>query len=258
VKPRLGWLGPVLVLAGAAVAALGVWWMVHARPRAGRILDVIPLDDDAAFVVRAQEDSDRAFLELQTATGELRWQALIPPYAGRPGAPGLAWNSIAVSVRVIRDGRPEVFAMSIRDSTKLGGYRLAADRPASPTGYTLPAAVTLGDREREFELVGDDTWHDLVAVDLATGKGLWRVELGAEPIDRAGVDGGVVWVAHGAATRGFAATTGAAMAAPLPVPPIDRRDLPQPVDALPRQPYHLTARTLWLAFPDHVEARPLR
>jgi hypothetical protein len=34
-RSRLGWLGPAIVLVGAAVAAAGVWYIVHARPSAG-------------------------------------------------------------------------------------------------------------------------------------------------------------------------------------------------------------------------------
>jgi hypothetical protein len=256
-KPRLGWLGPAIIVAGAAVAAVGVWWMIHARPSPGAVLDVIPIDDDAAFVVRAQQGSDRAFVELRGRDGALRWQALVPPYAGRPGAPGLAWNPRQVTVRVIRDGRPEIFALAIHDATKIGGIRLAPDRPPSPTGYTLDAAVTLGDGERGFELIGDASWHELVAIKLAGGVGLWRVDLGAEPIDRAGLSAGAVWVAHGATVRAFAAETGTPVPPP-PVAPAATSVAGQPAGALTRQPYHVTGHTLWVAYPDHVEAIAVR
>ncbi|TMQ18491.1 MAG: hypothetical protein E6J90_20340 [Deltaproteobacteria bacterium] len=136
-RRNLGWLGPGIVLVGAAVAAVGVWYMVHARPVAGAVIDTIAVDGRRALVVRGEAGGDRAFVELRDGDA-LAWQALVPHYSGRPGAPGIAWSRTAVSVRVVRDGRAELFALAIRDGSKLGGMQLApshgpivdhADRP---------------------------------------------------------------------------------------------------------------------------------
>src|ERR1041385_424017 len=108
-RQRLGWLGPGIVLAGAAVAAVGVWYMVHARPVAGAVIDTIAVDDHRAIVVRAEAGGDRAFVELRDRDAVV-WQALVPHYSGRPGVPGIAWSPTAVSVRVVRDGHAELFA----------------------------------------------------------------------------------------------------------------------------------------------------
>ena len=99
-QQRLGWLGPAIVAVGAAVAAAGVWYMVHVRPVAGRVIDTIAVDAEHELVVRAEDggNGDRAFVELRDG-GRVAWQAIVPRYAGRPGAPGIAWSPTAVSVR---------------------------------------------------------------------------------------------------------------------------------------------------------------
>lgn len=230
---RLGLLGPILVLVGAVVAGGGIWWMNRARSHAGPFVDVLALDGETALAVRGERSSSRAFLELRRFSGEVAWQAMVPPYAGRPGAPGLAASSEAASVRVVRSGGAEVFGMSMRNAAKLGGFKLAADRPRDPSGHTLPAAVTLTDLRSSFELVGQEAsnrsegaggpagaastpgWAALAAVDLATGRKQWDTDLGAEPIRAAGVAEGVVWIQQGAQLRGFRTADGA----PVPVPP---------------------------------------
>ena len=121
-RTRLGWLGPAIVGVGAAVAALGVWYMVHARPVAGAVIDTIAIDDHRALVVRGESGGERAFVELRDGDA-VTWQALVPRYGGHPGAPGIAWSPRTVSVRVIRDGRAELFALTMHDASKLGGAR---------------------------------------------------------------------------------------------------------------------------------------
>jgi len=196
-RSRLGWLGPAIVGVGAAVAALGVWYMVHAKPVAGAVIDTIPVDDRRALVVRGEAAGERAFVELRDGDAVV-WQAMVPRYAGRPGAPGIAWSPTAVSVRVIRDGHAELFALAIRDATKLGGMRLAPDH----------GPVTLTDHARSYELVAGPGWHQLVAIDLATGHALWARELGAAGVVAAGVADGWVWVDQGAGPHSFAQLTG--------------------------------------------------
>jgi len=208
-RARLGWLGPAIVLVGAAIAALGGWYVVHARPAAGAAIDTIAIDGRQSLVVRGESGGDRAFVELRDGD-QVKWQALVPHYAGRPGHPGIAWNQTAVSVRVIRDGHAELFALAMHDASKLGGMRLApqhgkiVDDPASP--------VTITDNIRSYEVVSGPDWHQLVAIDLTSGKAQWYRELGAAPVRAAGVDHRGVWTdqgpAPGAGRRSFAPLTG--------------------------------------------------
>jgi hypothetical protein len=190
-RQRLGWLGPAIVLVGAAVAALGVWYMVSVRPVAGPVIDTLAVDDHRALVVRAETGGDRAFVELRDDDRVL-WQALVPHYAGRAGASGIAWGPTAVSVRVIRDGHAELFALALHDASKLGGMRLAPqhgpvqDDPASP--------VTLTDHVRSYEIVAGPDWHQLVAIELKIGHALWSRELGPAPVRAGGVEGDLVWI----------------------------------------------------------------
>jgi len=204
-RARLGWLGPAIVLVGAAVAAVGAWYVVHARPSAGAVIDTIPIDDHRALVVRAEAGGERAFVELRDGDA-VTWQALVPRYGGHPGAPGIAWSPRTVSVRVIRDGRAELFALTLHDAAKLGGVRLApqhgpiVDDPASP--------ITLTDHVRSYEVVSGPDWHQLVAIDLASGRALWSRELGAAPVRAGGVHQDRVWLDQGAGRQYFRAITG--------------------------------------------------
>src|SRR5947207_3856059 len=147
-KSRLGWLGPAIVLVGAAVAALGGWYVVHARPSAGPIIDTLAIDAQRSIVIRAETNGDRAFVELHDGP-DLKWQALIPHYAGRPGAPGIAWGSTAISVRVIRDHHAELFGLAMHDASKLGGMRLAPEH--GPVIIDPAAPVTVTDHLRSYE-----------------------------------------------------------------------------------------------------------
>jgi hypothetical protein len=205
-RPNLGWLGPAIVLVGAAVAALGAWYIVHARPSAGAVIDTIPIDDHQALVVRAEASGERAFVELRDGD-VVKWQALVPRYGGHAGAPGIAWSPTAVSVRVIRDGYAELFALAMHDASKLGGMRLApqhgpiVDDPRSP--------ITLTDHIRTYEVVSGPDWHQLVAVDLASGKALWARELGAAPVRAGGVAKQLVWIDQGSGPAFFQVLTGA-------------------------------------------------
>lgn len=288
-KRRLGWLGPIIVLVGALAAAVGIWWMKSARSVAGKYLDVLALDADTALVVRGEHSSDRAFVELRHHDGTVAWQAMIPPYAGRPGAPGLAASRDAASVRVVRDGGAEVFGLSMRNASKLGGFKLAASRPRHPGGHTLPSAVTLTDLRYSFELVGQersekeatDPWASLIAVDLATGRGQWSMDLGTDPITAAGLVDGAVWVQQAGQIRGFRTADGVATTVTASPPPaselvrtlLAEGDLRVEFERRPRQlvvhrgaqelmrhawpnealepwPYHLAAGRLWIVSPE--------
>jgi hypothetical protein len=212
-RARLGWLGPAIVLVGAAVAAVGGWYVLHARPEAGAVIDTIAIDDRRSLVVRGETKGDRAFVELRE-DDEVKWQALVPRYAGRPGAPGIAWSPTAVTVRVIRDGHAEVFALAMHDASKLGGIRLAPQHDKIVEDPTGPVTVT--DHVRTYEIVSGADWHQLVAIDLASGKALWFRELGAAPVRAAGVDRDAVWIDQGTGRRAFSALSGTDAPAPTP------------------------------------------
>jgi hypothetical protein len=204
-QQRFGWLGPAIVGVGAAVAALGVWYMIHARPRVGAVIDSVPIDDHHVLVVRAEASGERAFVELRE-DDEVKWQALVPRYGGHAGATGLAWSPTAVSVRVIRDGHAELFAIAMHDASKLGGMRLAPEH--GPVVTDPPGPVTLTDHIRSYEIVSGPDWHQLVATDLTTGKALWKQELGPAPVRAGGVGAGVVWIEQAGGRAAFAVTSG--------------------------------------------------
>jgi outer membrane protein assembly factor BamB len=120
--------------------------------------------------------SERAFLELDGKTRGQAWQALIPHYAGRPGASGVAAAANAVSVRVTREG-PELWVLSTRDATKLGAIELAGYAPGGWDPAGRSGVVTVGDGVLSFEVVDGKTGTGVVAIDLEHGSVLWRSEV---------------------------------------------------------------------------------
>ncbi|MDQ3364137.1 MAG: hypothetical protein M3680_01735 [Myxococcota bacterium] len=204
-RTRLGWLGPVIVLVGIAAAGVATWYMVVAKPKAGAVIDTIAISANESLVVRAEDGGPRNFVELRRGD-ELVWQAIVPPYAGRPGAPGLAWNQVAVSVRVLRDGAPEIFAVAMRDASKLGKLGLAPGKGRAIKATTGP--VTLTDHVRSYEIVSGEGWNHLVAIDLSTGEAKWKQELAPGPVEAGGVDGETVWIRQGGARTAFRVTDG--------------------------------------------------
>lgn len=204
-KVRLGWLGPAIVGLGAAVAGLGIWFMQSVRPIAGEVIDTVQMDANRSLVLRKELKSDRSFIELHDGP-DVKWQALIPHYAGSKGRPAVAWSDRSVTVRVERDGRAEVFAFALNSSAKLGAYRIAVEHEPITTQPQGP--ITLTDHDRAYELVGGVDWHQVVAVDILKGGGVWKAELGREPVTGAGVERGQVWVEQTAKRRSFDAVTG--------------------------------------------------
>jgi len=204
-RRRLGWLGPAIVIAGAAIAGLGTWYMASARPQVGAVIDTIRIDDRSSIEVRAEAGGDRNFVELREED-RVVWRALVPQYAGRPGAPGIAWSQTTVSVRVFRDRRAEVFALAMHNASKLGGFKLAPGM--GPAVIATRGPVTLTDHVRSYEIVAGEGWHQIVAFDLTSGEGIWKQDLGAAPIDDGGVDRDTIWLLQDGRRRVLRAADG--------------------------------------------------
>jgi len=200
-RVRFGWLGPLIVAVGTAVAGFGLWIMMKNKPVPGVVIDEIKLDDDKAMIrVRSEASGTRAFVELHVG-GDLKWQALVPPYGGRPGVPGIAWSDKVVMVRVVRNDRAEVFALAMQDASKLGGIHLAPDK--GPIKRDTEGPVTLTDHVRSYELVSGEGWSQIVGVSLDLGKILWKRDLSPAAIESGGIEGGFVWVQQAGAKRWF-------------------------------------------------------
>lgn len=213
--PRwLGYLGPAIVIVGVAVAALAIWYMQHARPHAGAVIDTFAIDPQHSIIVRAEDGGERSFLEVHEGD-KVKWQALIPRYAGKPGRPGVAWSDIAITVRVERDARAEVFSFLRSNAAKLGGLRLAPEHEPITTQAQGP--ITLQDHARSYEIVGGRDWNQIIAIDLHTGKGVWKVDLGPDPITAGGVDEHGVWLQQGEKRRLLNPATGVEQLANRPL-----------------------------------------
>ena len=205
-KRRLGWLGPIIVIVGAVVAVFASWYVLKARPKAGEVIDRIAIDQGGEIVIRGEQGGKRSFIELHEK-GALKWQALIPTYAGAPGRPAVAWGERAITVRVDREhGRAEVFAFSRSTASRLGALRLAQNH--EPIHIHAEGPITMSDHVRSFELVGGADWHMLIAIDLKTGEGVWRADLGKTPITAGGVETGKVWIEQAGKRRWFDTASG--------------------------------------------------
>jgi hypothetical protein len=77
-----------------------------------------------------------------------------------------------------------------------------------PIAEPTAGPVTLTDHVRTYEVVSGPDWHQLVAIDLASGRALWARELGPAPVVAGGVINGRVWIEQGAGPHGFAVLTG--------------------------------------------------
>jgi hypothetical protein len=206
----------VLVIGGAVVAAIGVAYWMRARPVVGELIASYAAPeagDDAFLVIRGERGGDRAFIELhRRAPGSddaVIWQALVPRYAGDAHRRALAWSHDALTIRIERGNSAEVFALAMHDGTKLGGFRLAVEH--EPIQVEPVGPITLTDHVRSYEIVGGTGWHQLIAVDLGTGNGLWKVDLGAAPVLDGGVEDGRVWVSQayqGGQRRAFDGASG--------------------------------------------------
>jgi hypothetical protein len=206
-RTHLGWLGPVVVLVGVVAAGAAIWYMRAARPVPGEVIDrfVISIDPHRAIVLREEANGEHSFIEMRE--GEtVRWQALIPRYAGSKGRPAIAWSDRAVTVRVERSGRAEVFAFALDTAQKIGAFRLAPEHEPIETEPTGP--ITFTDHVRSYEIVGGTLWHQLIAIDLVKGIGIWKVDVGDAPIEAIGEHDGRVWISQRGVKRWFDAATG--------------------------------------------------
>lgn len=204
-KSRLGWLGPAIVLVGVLAAAAGVYLMISNKPKPGAVLETVMIDPRTKIVVRAEDGGDRNFVELH-AGDELVWQAMVPPYGGRHDASGIAWSEIAVSVRVVRGHKAELFILARRNADKIGGIHLGGDH--GPILEPSSGPITLTDNKRTYEIVSGPDWNTITAVDLQNGNKLWIKELGKAPITAGGVTGGLVWLEQAGTKRYFHVFTG--------------------------------------------------
>ena len=226
-KRRLGWLGPAIVILGLIVGGLGVWFMASSKPTPGVVIDEIAIPGDSSggkVVIRAETGGERSFVELHEG-GKLVWRALVPTYAGRTGQPAIAVNAKAVSVRVVRDGKAEIFAVARRDASKLGGIHLASGK--GPIDLDAKGPFTVHDQARSYEIVTGKDWVQLIGVDLTIGKILWSSDLLDQPVTAAGLDtDGHVWIEQGGEKRYYDVFTGKENRSP------DKRGMP-PTEGVP-------------------------
>jgi len=215
-RRRLGWLGPAIVIVGLAAGAVMIWFMVRSRPTAGEVIDTFQIDPQATIIVRHEAGGgERSFVEVRVGD-EVQWQAMVPHYAGKKGVPALAWSEASLAIRVVRDKRAEIFAVALRDGTKLGAMHLGTEH--GEIDPDAPGPITLTDHLRSYEIVSGDGWHQLVGVDLRLGIALWKKELGPLPVTDGGVEGGLVWVVQGGNRRYFRVFSGAEDATVTPPP----------------------------------------
>ena len=254
------WLAPLLLAAGVAIGGFGVWFMLHARPTPGAYYEVFAMDDRRAVALRHEEGTERSFAELLEIGRGVRWQALIPPYAGRPTAPGIAASPTAVTVRVRREGKDWVWALSTDDNDKLGEVELIL----GPTraGAHPPAVVTVSDATQSFEFAGDESHSTSVtAIRLADGHPQWRSDVGQGDVAAAWLcapglcistpDGTQVVLdrATGQRLHAHAEPTQAAAKAGLEQ---SLTGVPWPAGAIPPQLHHARGALVWVALPDRI------
>lgn len=207
-RRRLGWLGPALLAVGLAAGGTGIWYIRAAKPHPGAVIDTIPIGGGAKIVVSAEEGGDHSFIGVYDGD-QLRWQQLIPHYAGRAGRPAVSWSDAGhvLSVRVERDGRQELWALGLPDGEKGGALFLAPEHEPlmsqldleTPEDKSLP--LSFHDGVRSYELVEGPGWHQIVGIDLPTGKALWKIELGRETVTRVELNGGQIDLYQGEELR---------------------------------------------------------
>ncbi len=283
-RPRFGLLGPMLVVVGLLAGGFGIWFMLHVRPVPGKFIDGFALDDDSYIAIRAQPGTDRNFIEVTRQNKQL-WQAMIPHYAGRVGAPAIGVSPTAMTVRIARRGRSEVFGLSLTDARKMGALLLGKDRKPTATSH-CGEIITLTADGRAFELLSSQDDNVIASVDVSTGAAGWQAPLGKAPITDAGVANGIVWVNQGTTSTAFHAADGSAAEIPVEARNADRHAAVRviapgirfettsrrllfsngngpptirawPADAVDPWPYHVGRTTILVIRPSGISHLPL-
>lgn len=265
-------LGPLIVITGLAVGALGIWWMKHARPTPGAFVDAIAVEPGAFVAIRQEAHSNNNFVEIHQ-NDRLQWRALVPTYAGKLGAPAIGLGSETITVRFVRGGHSEIFGLTIKDARKLGSQGMVKARPASPTGH-CGAVVTLTDRRNAYEVMVGDTWNELAAIEVNSGALRWTAKVPSGVISAGYVAEEGVWLTINGKLTGFRTSDGARLSDTLPIPSptvrpehltVDRArgiarieragqivEVPWPADAFAPQTYHLIGDMLLQISPQKV------
>ncbi|HEY4179837.1 MAG TPA: PQQ-binding-like beta-propeller repeat protein [Kofleriaceae bacterium] len=202
---RLGWLGPAIVIAGLAIGAVGIWIVIKNKPHVGAVIERIDIGKGQELAIRKEDGGDRNFLEMYEK-GQLKWESMIPTYAGDATHRAITWGEIAIATRVIRGGKAEIFALSRADGTKLGGVNLGVDHGAIKPGFAGQFSVT--DGKRCYEIVAGDTWNQVMTIDMQTGKALWKRDFPAPAATSVRVEGGNLVIEHAGKSRWFNVFTG--------------------------------------------------
>lgn len=236
-RGRSGTIIVALVLAlGLGVGGIGAWWVVHARPRPGEFIDVLATNE-GAVVVRREQSSDRAFLEVYDGS-RLRWRGMVPRYAGKPGAIAVAASRRSVTVRVVRGGHPHLFAFDAASGSKVDSFDLAPTAPTDKDAYTLPTVATVSDGTRGAEILaapGGGT--EVIGVALDERRLAWKKTLAGTATD-AWITGDTLVVQAGTTRHALKLVDGAETPPPAGDPP------PHPSNTAGGRVWNVTPRAI--------------
>ncbi|MBP8807264.1 MAG: hypothetical protein KBG48_30555 [Kofleriaceae bacterium] len=264
---RSGRLVVAIALALAfGLGGLGSWWLVRSRPTPGAFVDAIATPDGGAVLLR-RERGDRYFLEVH-GPDRLRWRALVPRYAGAVGTPAIAATTSVVTVRIVRDGRPQLFAFDTARGSKLASFELLEDAVSDRAGYTAAGRSTTfaGGWSAEV-LARPDGTARLIAVELDAQRLAWKVEVAAWP-DAVWLADGQLVARTGATLAAWTLADGAPTSPMSTTPPSTAPGLviadrvvtwggaryAAPADAVAPQPYHAAGDRVWIVEPSRVTA----